>query len=53
MKIPLMNKAPFYPKKDYKLNRVQSGCLQLADHTHLVIDETVMEEGQLEPQGMR
>lgn len=34
-------------RKDYTTNKVTSGLLQLANHTHLVLDETQLLEGQL------
>ena len=38
-------------RKDYESNRLWSGILQLADGTHLIINETSMDEGQLNNQG--
>ncbi|ESO96921.1 hypothetical protein LOTGIDRAFT_231720 [Lottia gigantea] len=48
-----MNSMKLIPKKDLKANRLESGILQLSDNTHLVIDETVLEAGQLNPQGVK
>ncbi|GMN41156.1 hypothetical protein TIFTF001_010377 [Ficus carica] len=42
-----LNAAPFSPKKDYETNRLITGRLQLAEGTHLIIDETTMGEGNL------
>ncbi len=41
------------PKKDYEANRLVSGMLQLADGTHLTLDETKMDAGQLTQEGLR
>lgn len=40
------------PYKDYKSNRLISGNLQLADRTHLVLDETALQPGQLDSTGV-
>ncbi|XP_017041399.2 mini-chromosome maintenance complex-binding protein [Drosophila ficusphila] len=47
-----MNTAAFAPKKDYETNKLVSGVLQLAPHTHLVLDETCMQQGKLEANGV-
>lgn len=47
-----MNSLKFTPKKDYTANRLKSGILQLSERTHLVLDETAMEAGQLDTNGM-
>lgn len=39
-------------RKDYKTNKLTSGVLQLAPHTHLVLDETRLLPGRLEQQGV-
>lgn len=38
-------------RKNYEKNRLESGMLQLSDRTHLVIDETQLEPGQLNDKG--
>jgi len=43
----------YVPKKDYESNRLESGFLQLSPHTNLILDETVMENGQLDAEGVR
>ena len=53
MTIDNINKSKLVPKKDYKTNRLLSGGLQLSDNTHMVIDETVLEEGQLDNNGVQ
>ncbi|XP_052773975.1 mini-chromosome maintenance complex-binding protein-like [Mya arenaria] len=53
MSLDNMNKLAFSPKKDYTANRLKSGLLQLAEHTNLVVDETALEPGQLDVNGVR
>lgn len=48
-----LNGTNFTPVKDYSKNRLQSGLLQLSAHTHLVIDETALEPGQLDSKGVK
>lgn len=45
MSLQCLNTQRMIPKKDYQENRLISGCLQLSPQTHLVLDETVMTEG--------
>lgn len=40
-------------RKDYDTNKLVSGLLQLAPHTHLILDETKMQEGKLESNGIK
>ncbi|CAH2265705.1 mini-chromosome maintenance complex-binding protein [Pararge aegeria] len=47
-----MNTMALLPKKDYECNRLTSGILQLSKHTHLVLDETNLEQGQLHATGV-
>ena len=42
-----LNEMSFVPKKDYHANRLVSGLLQLSANTHLILDETAMENGQV------
>ncbi|XP_037908654.1 mini-chromosome maintenance complex-binding protein [Hermetia illucens] len=53
MTLENMNTHQFLPKKDYKTNKLVSGLLQLAPHTHLILDETRLEPGKLENNGVR
>ena len=46
-----MNNFKFTPRKDYTANRLVSGILQLSDGTHLILDETAMQSGQLDANG--
>jgi hypothetical protein len=39
-------------RKDYDDNRLVSGILQLSSHTHLVLDETCLEPGKLDSNGV-
>lgn len=41
-----------YFRKDYDCNRLTSGVLQLSKNTHLVLDETQMQPGQLDNNGV-
>ncbi|XP_025055949.1 mini-chromosome maintenance complex-binding protein isoform X1 [Alligator sinensis] len=52
MTIENMNHSRFIPHKDYTANRLVSGVLQLASNTSLVIDETLLEQGQLDTTGV-
>ncbi|XP_072042035.1 mini-chromosome maintenance complex-binding protein-like [Amphiura filiformis] len=48
-----MNSSLISPKKDYSANRLKSGALQLTERTHLILDETAMEPGQLDATGVQ
>lgn len=39
-------------RKDYECNRLTSGILQLSKDTHLVLDETQMQQGRLDAAGV-
>ncbi|XP_035892670.1 mini-chromosome maintenance complex-binding protein [Anopheles stephensi] len=52
MTLDNMNTVQFVPKKDYATNKLTSGLLQLAPHTHLVLDETRLQAGKLESAGV-
>ncbi|KAM5142375.1 mini-chromosome maintenance complex-binding protein [Mantella aurantiaca] len=53
MTIENMNRSRFIPQKDYAANRLLSGVLQLSSHTSLLVDETLLEQGQLDTTGVR
>ncbi|XP_042357598.1 mini-chromosome maintenance complex-binding protein [Plectropomus leopardus] len=53
MSLENMNQMRFVPKKDYVANRLVSGALQLARNTSLFLDETKLEQGQLDTTGVR
>ncbi|XXG85926.1 hypothetical protein AAC387_Pa11g0921 [Persea americana] len=47
-----LNTATLGPRKDYKTNRLVSGVLQLAQGTHLTIDETQLKAGTINSNGV-
>ncbi|XP_075875232.1 mini-chromosome maintenance complex-binding protein [Nelusetta ayraudi] len=53
MSLQNMNQVRLVPKKDYSANRLVSGALQLARNTSLFLDETRLEQGQLDATGVR
>nr|XP_020460023.1 mini-chromosome maintenance complex-binding protein [Monopterus albus] len=53
MSLQNMNQMCLVPKKDYVANRLVSGALQLARNTSLFLDETQLEQGQLDTTGVR
>uniref|UniRef100_A0A3Q1HN31 Mini-chromosome maintenance complex-binding protein n=1 Tax=Acanthochromis polyacanthus TaxID=80966 RepID=A0A3Q1HN31_9TELE len=52
MSLQNMNQMRLVPKKDYVANRLVSGALQLARNTSLFLDETQLEQGQLDTTGV-
>ncbi|XP_017279826.1 mini-chromosome maintenance complex-binding protein [Kryptolebias marmoratus] len=53
MSLQNMNRMRLVPKKDYVANRLVSGALQLDKNTSLFLDETRLEQGQLDATGVR
>uniref|UniRef100_A0A672NVU6 Mini-chromosome maintenance complex-binding protein n=1 Tax=Sinocyclocheilus grahami TaxID=75366 RepID=A0A672NVU6_SINGR len=53
MSLHNMNNQRMVPRKDYTANRLLSGTLQLANNTSLFLDETQLEQGQLDATGVR
>ncbi|XP_068183010.1 mini-chromosome maintenance complex-binding protein isoform X2 [Antennarius striatus] len=53
MSLQNMNQMRLVPKKDYVANRLVSGMLQLARNTSLFLDETQLEQGQLDTSGVQ
>ncbi|KAL7889883.1 hypothetical protein AOLI_G00021410 [Acnodon oligacanthus] len=53
MSLHNMNNQRMVPRKDYTANRLVSGTLQLASNTSLFLDETQLEQGQLDTTGVR
>ncbi|XP_034465077.1 mini-chromosome maintenance complex-binding protein [Hippoglossus hippoglossus] len=53
MSLQNMNQMQLVPKKDYVANRLVSGAVQLARNTSLFLDETKLEQGQLDTTGVR
>ncbi|GAA0141636.1 hypothetical protein LIER_02739 [Lithospermum erythrorhizon] len=50
--VELLNAGPLAPRKDYDSNRLLSGPLQLAEGSHLTIDETQLKAGSLDSTGI-
>ncbi|KAG7569927.1 Mini-chromosome maintenance complex-binding protein [Arabidopsis thaliana x Arabidopsis arenosa] len=50
--IEYLNTASLGPKKDYRINRLMPGVLQIADGTHLILDETELQPGTLNSVGV-
>jgi hypothetical protein len=53
LSIEVLNGGMFVPRKDNHANRLVSGVLQLSSNTNLILDETRMRAGQLNPEGVR
>lgn len=51
--IASLNSSDVYPRKDYELNRLKAGRLQIAPGTCLVTDESRLTNGQLAERGMK
>ncbi|KAL9230252.1 hypothetical protein vseg_005629 [Gypsophila vaccaria] len=50
--IEYLNNSCLAPKKDYQANKLVSGVLQLAEGSHLIIDETQLQAGTLNSAGI-
>ncbi|KAL3565296.1 hypothetical protein D5086_033342 [Populus alba] len=50
--VEYLNSASLAPKKDYQINRLIPGVLQLAEGSHLIFDETCLETGTLNSAGV-
>ncbi|XP_009799229.1 mini-chromosome maintenance complex-binding protein [Nicotiana sylvestris] len=50
--VDYLNKVSLAPRKDYQTNRLVSGILQLAEGSHLTIDETQLQAGTLNSTGV-
>ncbi|XP_038884242.1 mini-chromosome maintenance complex-binding protein [Benincasa hispida] len=50
--VEYLNTASLAPKKNYEINRLVPGVLQLAEGSHLMIDETQLEVGTLTSLGV-
>ncbi|XP_023553593.1 mini-chromosome maintenance complex-binding protein-like [Cucurbita pepo subsp. pepo] len=50
--VEYLNTASLAPKKDFEINRLVPGVLQLAEGSHLMIDETQLEIGTLNSLGV-
>ncbi|KAJ6422380.1 hypothetical protein OIU84_027355 [Salix udensis] len=50
--VEYLNTVFLAPKKDYQINRLIPGVLQLAEGSHLIFDETCLETGTLDSVGI-
>ncbi|KAJ1429803.1 Mini-chromosome maintenance complex-binding protein [Sesbania bispinosa] len=50
--VEYLNTASLAPKKNYDTNRLETGILQLAEGSHLIVDETKLEAGTLNSVGV-
>ena len=48
-----LSSGQWKPKKDFEANRLVAGCLQLAPGTFLLLDESDMQPGELNDNGVR
>ena len=53
MTLENMNSARMTPRRDNVAGRLRAGLLQLSDNTHLILDETVLQPGQLDQHGLK
>ena len=53
MTLENLNKKCFIPTKNYSTNRLDSGILQLSDGTSIIVDETVLNAGHLDANGVK
>jgi hypothetical protein len=47
-----LEELQFTPRKDYEQNHLLEGVLQLANGIHVIVDELVLEAGQLKDRGL-
>ncbi|KAK4277729.1 hypothetical protein QN277_015681 [Acacia crassicarpa] len=50
--VEYLNTTALAPRKDYDTNRLVTGVLQLAEGTHIIVDETKLEAGALNSAGV-
>eukprot|EP00250_Pteridium_aquilinum_P012999 c21070_g1_i1 orf=136-1962(+) len=53
LSLEFLNGKLIAPRKNYTSNRLMTGDLQLADGTHLMLDETALKSGQLTEMGLQ
>ncbi|KAI5074125.1 hypothetical protein GOP47_0010086 [Adiantum capillus-veneris] len=53
LSLEFLNEKPIAPRKNYSSNRLVTGDLQLAEGTHLMLDETALKSGQLTEIGLQ
>ena len=51
--LDFLNDGDLVPRKDYDINRMLPGFLQMAEGTAVVVDETALAAGKLEESGVR
>lgn len=51
--IASLNSRDVYPRKDYDVNRLRAGCLQLAEGSCLLLNETALSNGLLAERGIK
>lgn len=47
-----LNMFSFYPKKNHEKNKIEGSMLQLAPGTNLILNETLLQEGEINQQGI-
>ena len=52
LSIDSLNKSNLIPNKDYNKDRLITGMLQLPNNFSLILDETVLNAGELTPKGL-
>ena len=52
LSIDSLNKSNLIPNKDYNKDRLITGMLQLPNNFSLILDETVLNAGELAPKGL-
>lgn len=52
LSLDTLNGSRFAPHKDYAANRLMPGRLQLVNGTHVIVDETALQEGKVEACGV-
>lgn len=51
--IASLNSREVYARKDYEVNRLRAGCLQLAEGSCLLLNETALSHGRLAERGVK
>lgn len=47
-----LSRMRFGPRKDFSTNKLNSGILQLAQGTHLIVDENALDQGEIREQAL-
>lgn len=53
MTLDMLNNCRFVPVKNYETNRLDAGILQLSAGTHLILDETALNSGTMQANGIK